>query len=496
MIKNNQMRRLIKIMNKTNNISLSASKTDMDEKTARKYLKLNKLPGELKKEHTWITRKDPFKDVWNEVCDLLSVNAGLNAKTIFEYLQKKYPAKYPDGQKRTLERKIRRWKALNGSSKEVYFDQIHRPGELSQSDFTHMNDLGITIKGEAFNHMIYHYVLTYSNWETGTVCYTECFESLSFGFQNAIWKSGGVTKCHQTDKLTACVNKPNNPEEFTSRYTALMNYYKITAKKTQPASPNENGDIEQRHYRFKKTVEQQLMLRGSKDFSGIEEYQAFLNDIFTQLNAGRMDKYNEELKLLRRLPDGRLESVHKISVKVTRGSTIRLHNNIYSVDSRLIGEHVILHLYPEHIEVFYAQKKLESIPRLKGDKKHHIQYRHIIDWLIRKPHAFANYKFKSDLFPSSNFRIYYDYLKKRHNEHKADKEYLKILFLAAKQGETDVGNALDCLFKMQNDFSYEDVKYIIDNLQKELLELKTDIKVETVNLTTYDALLSKEEVVV
>jgi hypothetical protein len=496
MIKDNQMRRLIKIMNKTDNISLSASKTDMDEKTARKYLKLNKLPSDLKKEHSWITRKDPFEENWNEVCELLTRNNGLNAKTLFEYLQKKYPEKYQDGQKRTLERKIKHWKALNGTSKEVYFEQVHKPGELAQSDFTHMNDLGITINCEIFIHMIYHFVLTYSNWETGTICYSESFESISLGFQNALWNLGGVPKYHQTDSLTACVQRPNNPDEFTARYTALMNYYKIGGKKTQPASPNENGDIEQRHYRFKKTVEQQLMLRGSKDFSSIEEYQAFLNSLFTQLNAGRINKFSEEQNVLRRLPDGRLESLHKISAKVTKGSTVRLHNNIYSVDSRLIGENVVLHLYYEHIEVFYGQKRVESFPRLKGEKKHNIQYRHIIDWLIRKPHAFANYKFKDDLFPASNFRIYYDYLKKKHNEHKADKEYLRILHLAAMRGETDVENALDCLFKLQNDFSYEDVEYAINNWQKELWELKTDVRVQEVNLESYDDLLNKEEVLV
>ena len=493
MIKDNQMRRLIKIMNKTNNVSLSASKTDMDEKTARKYLKLNKLPSELRKTHTWITRKDPFEEVWDEVCSLLSGNNGLSAKTIFEYLQKKYPEKYQDGQKRTLERKIRQWKALNGPSKEVFFEQEHKPGELAQSDFTYMNELGITINGEVFNHMIYHFILTYSNWETGTICYSESFESLSLGFQNAVWKLGGVPKYHQTDRLTACVQRPSSPDEFTARYAALLNYYKITGKKTQGASPNENGDIEQRHYRFKKAVEQELMLRGSKDFSSIDEYQTFLNSLFVQLNAGRINKFSEEQTVLRRLPDGRLESVHKISVKVTKGSTVRLNNNIYSVDSRLIGEEVVLHLYYEHIEVFYAQKKQESIPRLKGDKKHHIQYRHIINWLIRKPHAFANYKYKDDLFPSSNFRIYYDYLKKKHTEHKADKEYLRILQLAALRGETDVENALDCLFKLQADFNYEDVEYVINNRQKELWELKTDIKVEEVNLIAYDDLLNRQE---
>ena len=481
-------------MNKTNNLSLSAAKSGMDEKTARKYLKLNKMPDEIKKEHNWNTRIDPFKTVWDEIKELLTTNPGLEAKTIFTYLQKKYSDRFQDGQLRTLQRKIKEWKALEGPLKEVYFEQEHKPGELSQSDFTSMNDLGITINKEQFEHLVYHFVLTYSNWETGTPCFSESFENISFGLQDALWKLGGVPKYHQTDRMTACVQKPSNPEEFTARYQALLNHYKIIGKKTQASSPNENGDIEQRHYRFKRSVEQQLMLRGSKDFESIEEYKLFLENLFTELNAGRIKKLSEELKVLRRLPDRRLESYSRIKdIRVTKGSTIRVKSNTYSVDSRLIKEKVDVEVYFEYIEVFYAKELVEKIPRIKGKRKHYIQYRHIIDWLIRKPHAFENYKYKNDLFPTSTFRLYYDYLKKKHTEEKANKEYLKVLYLASKSGENDVENALDCLFKLQNDFTYDDIQFVVENWSKELLELKTDVKVEKVNLNQYDELLKCEE---
>ncbi len=494
MIKDYQVRRLIRIMNITNNLSLSAAKTGMDEKSARKYLKLNRLPSEVKKEHDWSTRKDPFEAISDEINELLNSNHGLEAKTMFIYFQKKYPGRFQDGQLRSLQRKIKQWRALKGPAKEVYFEQIHKPGELSQSDFTYMNELGITINKEPFHHMIYHFILTYSNWETGTICYSESFEYLSFGLQNALWRLGGVPKYHQTDRMSACVQKPNVPEEFTTRYQALLNHYSITGKKIQASSPNENGDIEQRHYRFKKAVEQQLMLRGSKDFESIEEYELFLESLFNQLNAGRIKRFSEEQKVLRRLPAKRLESYSRINVKVTKGSTIRIHNNVYSVESRLIGEDVEVDIYFEHIEVKYGRKLIEKIPKLNGDKKHFIQYRHIIDWLIRKPHAFENYKYKNDLFPSSIFRLYYDYLKKKHTQEKANKEYLKVLYFASKTGESDVENALSCLFKLESDFSYDEIQFVVENWRKELLGLKTDIKVDRVDLNQYDELLRYKEV--
>ena len=61
----------------------------------------------------------------------------------------------------------------------MYFGQKHISGKLSASDFTHMTALGITIEGQTFDHLVYHFVLTYSNWETGTICYSESLESLT-----------------------------------------------------------------------------------------------------------------------------------------------------------------------------------------------------------------------------------------------------------------------------------------------------------------------------
>jgi hypothetical protein len=272
-INDRQVRRLRKLMEHHEELNISAAAAGMDEKTARKYLRAAKLPSEMQVEHSWRTREDPFGEVWDEALGFLETNDGLEAKTIFEHLQRTRPGRFSDGQLRTFQRKVKQWRALEGPPQEVFFAQDHRPGKLRQSDFTFMNRLGITIGGQPFDHLVYHFVLTYSNWETGSICFSESLESLLEEFQNAIWELGGVPEIHRTDRLSAAVNRPGRPEKFTQRYVALMRHYRIIAEKTQAASPNENGDVEQSHHRFKRAVEQALLLRGSRDFGDRATYQ-------------------------------------------------------------------------------------------------------------------------------------------------------------------------------------------------------------------------------
>ena len=493
MVEDQQVRKLMKLLQKEKTLSLAAAKAGMDEKTARKYRRMRKLPSEVKVAHTWRTRKDPFEEVWEGIRDKLKVNAGLEAKTLFEDLQRRDPGRYADGQLRTLQRRVKVWRALEGPHKEVFFPQVHKPGELCQSDFTAMDDLGVTIMAHPFPHRLYHFVLTCSNWETGTICFSESFESLSEGLQNALWELGGVPRFHRTDRLTTAVQKVEHPEEFTQRYGSLLRHYGLKGQKTQAASPNENGDVEQRHYRFKKAVEQSLMLRGSRDFSCRDEYAVFLRKLFDQLNAGRRARFEEELEVLGRLPARRLESCKRLNgVRVGQGSTIRVSHNTYSVDSRLIGESVNVCLYAEKVEVWYAQRLVETMPRLRGKGKHMIQYRHIIDWLVRKPGAFANYRYRGELFPSSRFRIAYDALKRRHTPLEADRQYLKILHLAAQESETLVDEALRSLIDLELPITATVVKELVESGQQS--EPVTMVSIPEVALSAYDALLVTAEV--
>jgi len=290
-------------------------------------------------------------------------------------------------------------------------------------------------------------VLTKSNWETVRICFSESFESLSEGFQAALWELGGVPERHQTDSLSTAVNKEGNPEEFTTRYSALMKHYRIKPMRTNPGKGNENGDVEQSHYRFKNVIDQELLLRGSRNFNSREDYEHFLRKLLGRKNAGRKKALALERPILRPLPGKKLDSFAPAIVRVSDRSTIFVHRNTYSVNSRLIGEKVKVHVHAEYLELFYAQKLLERIPRLRGEKKRFIQYRHVIDSLIKKPGAFENYKYKQDMFPTTGFRMLYDGLLKAKSPRTAAKEYLKVLNLAAKENESLVDEAIRILIQ-------------------------------------------------
>ena len=176
-----QVRLLMTLINKGLALGTAAAKAGMSEGTARKFRRSGKLPSELRVAHTWRTRPDPFEEVWPEVVELLEQDEGLQAKTVFDELVRRYPSRFQAGQLRTLQRRFRDWRALRGEAREVYFAQAHLPGEQSQSDFTDMRSLGVTIAGVSFEHLVYHFVLTYSNWESVSLCYTETFEALSEG---------------------------------------------------------------------------------------------------------------------------------------------------------------------------------------------------------------------------------------------------------------------------------------------------------------------------
>lgn len=469
-------------------ISMAALKAGMDRKTAGKYFHSKQLPSESVVEHTWRTRKDPFADVWDEVRRLIEVNPGLQGDTIFNYLQQKYPGRFQDGQIRTLQRRIKTWRALEGPPKEVFFPQKHFPGRLCASDYCDLGDLGITLGNEPFPHLLFHFVLTFSNWETGNVCFSESFESLSFGLQRALWELGGVPERHRTDSLTAAVRRPGSDDEFTEGYKRLLDHYGLVPEHTHGGNANENGDIEQRHHRFKVALDQTLLLRGSRNFENRLEYDQFLRKLFLQLNSGRKERFKEEKPHLKPLPAQKIDHFKKFKLLVGPGSTIRVQHNTYSVNSRLINEQVEVRLYADYLEIWYAQRKIERMPRLRGSNGAHINYRHIIDWLIRKPGAFANYRYRECLFPTCRFRMAYDELAST-NPLTASKEYLKILYLAARVSEQGVDESLRFLLDSDQSLSADEVEKLLYSGRK--LPSATDINVIPVDLLSYDNLLEE-----
>ena len=319
MVTDRQFRRLRKLLQTEDTLANAADRAEVDEKTARKYRDSDSLPSQRRVPHTWRTREDPFQDVWPELLELLRLNPGLQAKTLFLDLQRRFPGRFPDVQLRCLQRRIKQWRALEGPPKEVFFAQVHEPGRLAESDFTCMAKLGVTILGQPFDHMVYHFVLTYSNWEAGTVCFSESFESLSEGLQNALWELGGVPRRHRTDRLTAAVNSDPESEMFTRRYQGLLAHYGLEGQAIQPRQANENGDVEQSHHRFKQAVDQALMLRGSRDFASRGDYQLFLKKLMAGRNANRKERFHEEMAVLSSLPARRLEMARRLKARVDSG---------------------------------------------------------------------------------------------------------------------------------------------------------------------------------
>jgi hypothetical protein len=505
MVTDQQVRRLMTSLQKQHDtLALAAAKAGMSENTARKWRRLadaGGLPSQSpsRAEHTWRTRIDPFAAVWPDIVDRLRQSPGLQAKTVFEDLQRRFPGQFNDGQLRTLQRQIKRWRALEGPPKEVFFAQEHHPGVLCASDFTHLSSLKVTIGRRPFDHLLYHFVLTYSNWETGMICFSESFENLSEGLQRALRELGGVPVQHRTDRLSAAVQLLDNPinaaagrvAQFTEAYTALLRHYGLEGQKIRAGKANENGDVEQRHHRLRTAIDQALLLRGSRDFESREAYDAFLVALLAHLNAGRQERLAQERPLLRPLPATALPWFQRLLVRVGPGSTIRVKGRVYSVPSRLIGERVEARLGAETVEVFYAQQRVACLPRAQGKEKHRVSYRHVIDWLVRKPGAFENYRYREDLFPTSHFRIAYDALTRAlpGQPVKASAAYLRILELAAKETEAGVEAALRYLLARGEPISVGAVADLVRAAQVDALPPPTAVTIAPVDLSLYDGLL-------
>jgi hypothetical protein len=214
--------------------------------------------------------------------------------------------------------------------------------------------------------------------------------------------------------------------------------------------------------------------------------------MFDRLNAGRRQRLAEEMAVMRELPERRMESAKREQVKVDSGSLIYADRNVYSVPSRLIGEQVEARLFMDHMEVWYGQKKVAEMPRLRGRQKHRVDYRHIIDWLVRKPGAFEHYRYRDELFPTSRFRMTFDLLEEQRGRYQGSKEYLKILELAAKDSEDRVDAALLVLLGPGDEkISAAGIEAMLGAEHNATVR---DVEVAAVDLRVFDQLFSVQEV--
>jgi transposase len=418
---------------------LAAARTGMSERTVRKYEQGGKLPSQMKAPRAHRTRKNPFAADWPWVEEQLKRDQALQTKTLFALLCQAYPGRYQESQLRTLQRHVQGWRIQHGDEREVMFQQQHVPGRMAQSDFTVMNALGVTIDHVAFPHLVYHLVLTYSNVEAVRVCFSESFEALAEGLEACLWQIGGVPVWHRTDNLSAAVREldRNGLHEFTDNYRALMGHYGMQPSANKAGCANQNGDVEQSHFRFKTAVDQALRVRGSRDFANRAAYEHFLLDLVRSRNLTRAQRFEADRAALGPLPAAPLNFTREFTLRVSRFSLIRVLNNHYSVPSRLIGTRVKVRVRSETLELHHGATHVLTLPRLAGRNQRRIDYRHLIWSLVRKPGAFANYCYREELFPTTTFRRAYDALLTA-TPSRADRDYLRLLHLAASGSEAEV----------------------------------------------------------
>lgn len=444
-----QVRTLMEELAKHGNLSRAARKADLSRGAARKYRNAGKLPSQIQAEkppRDYPTHEDAFAEHWPLIEAKLTQAPGLEGTTLFAWLQREYPGAYAKGQLRTLQRRIRRWRALSGPERDVSLTQVHRPGEALQLDATHCESIGITIAGELFVHMLCICVLPFSNWWWPTIIASESFAAFKSGLQAALWELGGVPERVQVDNSQAATHAVGRGREFNDAWLQLLDHYGVQAKRTAVKSPNQNGDVESRNHHVKRVLKQELSLRGSHDFESIDEYRSFLHALARREHRHLGDRLETERAKLRPLPARRLQEYEEETRKVRRTSTIRIRNIVYSVPSRLIGQQVVARVYEARVEVYYAGVLQMSAPRLHGKCGHMIDYRHVVASLVQKPAAFERYAYREAMYPTTTFRRAYDAIHARATSQRSgDLAYLRILKLAAETMESDVELALELL---------------------------------------------------
>jgi hypothetical protein len=474
-------------MNKHGRKGVAAARAGMDRKTARKYVKAGKLPSELKGPRAWRTRDNPFERDWPWVEGLLRTTPELETKTLFEALLEKEPGRYQEGQLRTLQRHVKRWRAQQGPEQRVYFPQSHRPGEAAQTDFTWATELGVTISGVLFAHLLCHVVLPYSNWQWATACFSESLMAIKRGVQEALFRLGRTPEYHQTDNSTAATHRPGDtgPRIFNREYQSLMDHLGMKPRTTGIGEKEQNGDVESANGALKRYLKQQLLLRGSSEFTSEVEYEQWLWSMLERRNLRRSERLAEELAVMAPLTVKRLPAHRELTLRVSTWSTIQVLKKTYSVPSRLIGEKVEVRVSEREVEVHHARALQLQMPRLTESHAHRIDYRHVIWSLVKRPGAFARYRFREELFPTLVFRKAYDAIVEIQPTTRGDLEYLRILHLAAATLQHDVELALQTALEAGKRVCFDDVREAVMPAATEVPELEAF----EVDLSTFDGLL-------
>ena len=443
-----------------------------------------------KNDRNWRTREDPLEAVWEtELIPLLRAEPELTGTTLLEYLEEHYPTHYDQRILRTLQRRVKQWKALHGPDRPIIFRQQAEPGRQGFSDFTHP-DSTITIAGEPFKHLLYQFRLAFSGWRSVAVVQGgESYAALSTGLQRALQQAGGSPIEHRTDSLSAARN--NRQNLWTDAYADLCNHYNMTPTRNNLGESHENGIVECANGSLKRRLSQQLKLRGSHDFDSIESYQHFIDQVVKRLNRRSHSRFQEEKQALQGLPEQQTANYQTLSLKVTRSSTIEVRRVVYSVPSRLIGERVQVRLYHDKVMVYVGQHIALTLARIYpasgSARAKSIDYKHLIHSLAAKPQAFRYSQLRDELLPDDNYRQLWQHADEALESREACKWIVTVLRLAYEyDAEKQLGEEL--LVEVKSG-KFASIKAIQDRFFRPSQPMP-ELQGKQHDLQSYDALLS------
>jgi transposase InsO family protein len=421
---------------------------------------------------------------------LLQADARLNAVTLLEELQRRHPGEYDERVLRTLQRRIRQWRAVHGAEREVYFAQEHPPGRLGLSDFTVCDELDVEIGGAPFPHRLYQFALAHSGWRHATIVTSgESFMALSAGLQAALWRLGGVPEEHRTDSLSAAFNNLAEEQELTRRYDDLCRHYGMRASRCNPGQSNENGSIESRHGSLKTALDQGLRLRGSRAFDDVDAYAVFVDQIVQRFNTRAAKCLPAERAVLRPLPVRRTAEYEEIPTRVSKYGIFTVKTMQYSAPSQLIGHRLMVRLYESHIEGWLGGQCVLTMPRAtyrNGQKyARQIDYRHLVSALKRKPGAFARWVLRDAVFPRAVYRQTWERLAAALPEREACKTIVALLVLAADGHEAQLADELEQLIELDQ---LPDLHALTELLAPPRTTVP-EVTVQIAALSSYDALI-------
>ena len=439
-------------------------------------------------------RPDPLADIFDaEIVPMLEAGPALRAIAIYQEMQRRHP-ELPPGIRRTIERRVRAWRAEHGPEREIIFRQTHAPGRLALSDFTDCGDFGVTVAGVPLVHRLYHFRLAWCGFAHAHVILGgESYVALAQGLQNALWALGGVPAEHRSDSLSAAFRNlsADAQSDLTRRYDALCAHYGMTPTRNNRGVAHENGAIESAHGHLKAAIRDALLMRGTRDFDDLAAYRRFVDELVAARNRRVGNRIDAERPHLRPLPMARTADYEEVIVTVTSSGGFTLRKVFYTVPSRLIGHRLRVRLYDDRLDLFLGGTALMTVPRgrasASGKHGHVVDYHHVIHSLRRKPMALMGLVYRDALFPRPAYAATFERLCAALPERAACRTMVELLALAHDRGcEATLAVVLD--------------RCIADDVLPDLADLRVRfapdpaslpvITVQLAALASYDTLLS------